>query len=65
MKPRVNPRVGTVRYRDEDGSIVGFPKTIGKPGEADAIGDGAMNRLYAAFLAENPGIIEYFKEMGK
>lgn len=65
MKPRVNPRVGTVRYRDEDGSIVGFPKTIGKLGEADAIGDGAMNRLYAAFLAENPGIIEYFKEMGK
>ena len=65
MKPRVNPRVGTVRYRDEDGSIVGFPKTIGKPGEADAIGDGAMNRLYAAFLADNPGIIEYFKEMGK
>jgi len=65
VKPGVNPRAGTVRYRDEDGYIADFPKTIGKPGEGDAIGDSAMNRLYAEFLAENPGIIEYFKEMGK
>lgn len=64
MKTRVNPRVGTVRYRDEDGNMTGFPKPVGRSSsDAAVIDDRALDKLYGIFLSENPALAEYFKEI--
>ena len=64
MKPRVNPRVGTVRYRDEDGNMTGFPKPVGhSSSDTAALDNRALDKLYGIFLSENPALAEYFKEM--
>lgn len=61
MKTRVNPRVGTVRFRDADGDIIGLPRRIAH-NAADAESDYTLDKLYAMFLAESPELVEYFKE---
>ena len=64
MKTRVNPRVGTVRYRDADGNMTGFHKPVGcSSSDTVALENRALDKLYGIFLSENPALAEYFKEM--
>lgn len=56
-----NPRVGTVRFRDADGEIIGLPRRIAH-NAADAESDYTLDKLYAMFLSESPELEDYFKE---
>lgn len=52
-----NPRVGTVRYRDAEGEIIGLPRRIER-NTADSREEYALDRLYAMFIADcaNPKV---------
>ena len=64
MKTRVNPRVGTVRYRDADGNMTGFYKPVGRSSsDTAALETRALDKLYGMFLSENTALAEYLKEM--